>query len=116
MSKVIPEQFIEAMADKFQMLADSSRLRILKALMSKEMNVGEIVKTTGLSQANVSKHLRLMTSARLLKRRQAGLKVFYSINDPIVGRICTLVCKTILQEFELDRRRHLSSIKNRSKA
>ena len=116
MTAVIPEVFIESMAEKFQMLADPSRLRILKALMSTEMNVGEIVKSTALSQANVSKHLRLLTKAHLLARRRAGLNVYYKLSDPIVERICTLVCKTILHEFKLSRQRRLPKLKSRSKS
>lgn len=115
MTSVIPKDFIESISEKFRMLADSSRLYILNALMSSEMNVGEIVKATGLSQANVSKHLRLLTTAQLLSRRKAGLSVFYRIKDPIIKQICMLVCKSILSDLQLSRRRKLPSLKRQTK-
>lgn len=88
------------------MLGDTSRLNILKALMAREMNVTEITEATKLSQANVSKHLRLLANAGLVRRQKCGLNVFYAIKDPVVERICDLVCRTILKETE----RHSSRI------
>lgn len=95
MPSPISENLIIDMAERFKMLGDASRLRILRALMTREMNVTEIVESTGLSQANVSKHLRLLTSARMISRRKSGLNVFYSIADPVVQKLCDLVCRTV---------------------
>jgi len=96
----VPKYFLEFMAEKFKMLGDTSRLRILKSLMSREMNVTEIVEDTELSQANVSKHLRLLANAGLVQRRKSGLNAYYTVKDPVVERICDLVCRTILKEFD----------------
>lgn len=83
------------MAERFKMLGDPSRLRILRALMAAELNVTEIVDETGLSQANVSKHLRLLASAGLVSRKKSGLNVYYAVSDPVVERICDLVCHAV---------------------
>ena len=95
MKTSIPDDFLDSMAEKFKMLGDASRLRILKALMEQELNVTDIVERTKLTQANVSKHLKLLTSVGMIKRRKAGLNVFYKIIDPALERICSLVCGTI---------------------
>ena len=57
------------------------RLRILQALQRGERSVTEIIESPGASQANVSKHLGVMTRAEMVGRRQEGLNVFYSITD-----------------------------------
>lgn len=100
MPRKIPDQFLGLMAAKFAMLADETRLSILRTLMAGEKNVGHVVEETGKSQANVSKHLKLMTNAGLVARRPEGLQVFYRLADPVVEKLCHLVCETIYEEFE----------------
>lgn len=98
----IPDEFLDLMAEKFRMLSDSSRLAILRALMAGERNVTGIVEETGLSQANVSKHLKMLADAGLVERRKQGLQVFYRVVDPLVERLCELVCETIVREARRD--------------
>ena len=93
----IPDEFLELMAEKFRMLADPTRLAILRALMAGERSVGQVVEQTGRGQANVSKHLKLLAEAGLVARRKEGLQVFYRLDDPLVARLCDQVCQTILQ-------------------
>ncbi len=100
MSTTIPDEFLDLMADKFRMLADSTRLAILRVLMQGERNVTQVVAETGRSQANVSKHLKMLAEAGLVSRRKAGLQVFYRLDDPLVEKLCKLVCETIVQEAE----------------
>jgi len=105
----IPEEFLDAMAERFRLLGDATRLAILTALMDRERSVGEIVRETGKGQANVSKHLKQLHDAGLVSRRKAGLQVFYALDDPLVERLCRLVCETIVEEAkaDLERRRRL---------
>ena len=53
--------------------------------------MNEIVDATGSTQANVSKHLSLLTSAGILRREKDGQRVFYSVREPLVVRLCELV-------------------------
>jgi len=109
MSAPIPDEFLELMAEKFRMLADSTRLTILRALMQGERNVSQVVEETGENQANVSKHLKMLAKAGLVVRRKEGLQVFYGLDDPLVERLCKLVCETIVRESreEVDRHQKL---------
>lgn len=102
MATDIPDDFLDLIAEKFRMLADPTRLAILRCLMQGERNVGQVVEGTGRSQANVSKHLKLLTDSGLVDRRKSGLQVFYRIDDPIVERLCDLVCETIVREIRAD--------------
>lgn len=98
MAASIPDEFLDLMAEKFRMLSDSTRLAILRALMAGERNVTQVVAETSQGQANVSKHLKMLADAGLVARRKEGLQVFYRLNDPLVERLCKLVCETIVDE------------------
>jgi DNA-binding transcriptional ArsR family regulator len=106
MSDTIPDEFLDLMAGKFRLLADSTRLAVLRALMQGERNVTQIVEETGRNQANISKHLKMLADAGLVARRKAGLQVFYRLDDPLVGRLCKLVCDTIISEAQEELERH----------
>lgn len=79
-------------ADYFKVLSQVSRLQILCVLQSGEKNVTEIIEATGMGQANVSKHLMVLTQAGIVTRQPKGANVFYQITDPIVFELCELVC------------------------
>lgn len=81
------------------MLSDPSRLSILRTLMQGERHVNEIVEETELSQANVSKHLRLLSHTGLVARRKDGLRAYYRIVDPMVERICSVACDALSREL-----------------
>lgn len=68
------------------------RLRILHSLQTGERTVTAIIEATGASQANVSKHLGLLSRADMVGRRKEGLNVFYSISDPVIFELCDLAC------------------------
>jgi ArsR family transcriptional regulator len=106
MNPSIPDEFLDLMAEKFRMLSDPTRLSILRALMAGERNVTSVVQDTGRNQANVSKHLKMLADAGLVARRKEGLQVFYRLDDPLVERLCKLVCETIVQEAQEEVQRH----------
>jgi ArsR family transcriptional regulator len=97
MAKQIPDEFLDLMAEKFRMLADPTRLAILRALMAGERSVSQVIDETGRNQANVSKHLRMLAEAGMVARRKEGLQVFYQIADRLVERLCELVCESIVE-------------------
>lgn len=83
------------------MLSDPTRLTILRTLMvGGQMSVSEVVDQTGRNLANVSKHLKQLAQAGLLARRKEGLQVFYRLDDPVIEKICHLVCDSIYEELE----------------
>ena len=108
----LTNEAFQAIAARFQLLADPSRLRILHTLADGERNVGEIITHTGLEQANVSKHLALLLKEGILSRRKEGLFAYYRIVDPTIFKLCTVVCKglekkNIRSSNMLDRYRNL---------
>jgi DNA-binding transcriptional ArsR family regulator len=102
MATSIPDEFLDLMAEKFRMLADPTRLAILRALMAGERNVSQVIDESGRNQANVSKHLKMLAEAGLVARRKEGLQAFYRLADPLVERLCKLVCETIVEEARVE--------------
>lgn len=72
---------MEALADYFKVFSEPNRLTVLEALRSGALNVTAVVEKTGLSQALVSKHLKLLTIAGVVRRRPEGSLVFYEVID-----------------------------------
>ena len=99
--KAIPESLLLVMAEKFRMLGDPTRLGILRALMSEgEMTVGQVVAVTHQGTANASRHLKQLAAAGILARRKAGAFVHYRLDDPVIEKICALVCDSLVSELE----------------
>jgi DNA-binding transcriptional ArsR family regulator len=98
-------------ADFFKILSESSRLQILCTLKNGSRNVSQIVEETGLGQANVSKHLKLLTQAGILKRDQEGVTVIYAIANPLVFPLCDLVCNVLASQLT-QKHQQLQFLKN----
>ena len=65
----------------FQTLSDFNRLGIIRFICEKERSVGEIVKTTKLSQPLVSHHLRILKENGILETKRKGPFIFYYVRD-----------------------------------
>ena len=100
------EKTLELVAERFRLLGDPLRLRLLQTLERGEMSVADLVAATGATQANVSKHLQLMLRGGVVQRRREGLFVFYAIRDPRVFQLCDMVCGSLADHFT----RELSSL------
>ncbi len=68
--------------DRFQALADPTRLRIVVLLRLMELSVGELAQVLGQSQPRVSRHLKILADAGVLERRKEGSWVFLTLSDP----------------------------------
>lgn len=72
---------MDALADYFKVFSEANRLAVLRALADGPLNVTGVVDKTGLSQALVSKHLKLLTIAGVVRRRPERALVFYDVID-----------------------------------
>ncbi len=68
-------------AELFRSFSDTSRVRILSALTSQELNVGTLAQLVGISESAVSHHMRGLRQMGLVKARRDGKEVFYRIED-----------------------------------
>ncbi|MBY0497919.1 MAG: metalloregulator ArsR/SmtB family transcription factor [Cyanobacteria bacterium] len=83
---------LEAVANRFKVLAEPARLQILNELRAKPSNVTELIAATGLNQANLSKHLQLLYTHGFVMRKRDGLFVVYALADPSVFALCDIMC------------------------
>lgn len=89
------QQVFESVARYFSVLGEPTRLRILHALCQDEKCVNDLIRVTGLAQANASRHLGLMYQAGMLTRRREGTQVFYRVADPVYLDLCRTVSAQI---------------------
>src|SRR5678815_4861909 len=72
---------VEALTEIFRVLGDGTRVRILDALSSAELCVGDLAARLGVSESAVSHQLRLLRSARIVRPRREGRMIFYALDD-----------------------------------
>ena len=95
---------IRLVAERFKVLSEPARLEILNALRDGEMTVSELVDTTGLGQANLSKHLQMLLAHGFVLRRKDGLFSHYSLADRDVFKLCDLMCGRLASESDARRK------------
>jgi len=88
------DKIIDLVARRFQILGEPCRLRILRALQDGALTVNQIVDILDGNQPNISKHLQILFDAGLVGRQRSGNSIFYSVADPVVFRLCELVCRS----------------------
>lgn len=93
-------QSLYTVAEFFKVLSEVSRLQVLCCLKTGAKNVTEVIAETGLGQANVSKHLKVLTQAGMVTRQPQGINVFYEITDPIVFDLCEMVCDRLAMRLD----------------
>ena len=81
------EELLFDLAELFKVFGDSTRVRIISALLFAEMCVCDIAALLGMSKSAVSHQLRVLRQSRLVKFRREGKVVFYSLDDSHVGAI-----------------------------
>ncbi len=87
---------LEFQADFLRCLGDKTRLRIVKALMEREKTVSQLVQELQSSQANISGHLKTLKNSGILKSRQQGKYVYYSLNDEDIQELLIYLERRIL--------------------
>lgn len=98
----ISAAMLERVAEQFRALGEPSRLRLMNLLFSGELTVGELVEASGLSLANVSKHLGLLHQVGWVTRRKDGVSVRYALADARTVALCELMCNRVRERAEAE--------------
>lgn len=86
--RMLPDdETIYELADLFKMFGDPTRAKILGCLQIRDLYVGEIAETLGMSVSAVSHQLRVLRGAKLVKGTKEGKEVKYSLDDDHVTKI-----------------------------
>ena len=78
---ILSEEIIYDIADFYKAFGDSTRIRILYALMEKELCVGDLVTELSMNQSAISHQLRVLRQNDLVKFRKDGKTIVYSLDD-----------------------------------
>ena len=81
------EEILLDLADLFKVFGDSTRVRIISALLHEELCVCDIAALLGMSKSAISHQLRALRQTKLVKHRKEGKVVYYSLDDEHVEAI-----------------------------
>ena len=85
--KMPKDELLFDLAELFKVFGDSTRMKIICALLEEELCVGDIAVITNSTPSAISHQLRVLKQAKLVKYRKEGKSVFYSLDDDHVKQI-----------------------------
>jgi DNA-binding transcriptional ArsR family regulator len=104
MAHPLPDELVELIAERFRVIGEPMRIRLLDHLREGPAAVGELAEALDTSQQNVSKHLGVLHGAGIVSRTKEGTFVRYAIADQTVFDLCEQVCGGLSRQLqELDR-------------
>lgn len=79
---LLDEHVAAHVAELFRAFSDTSRVRIMAALLDGERNVSALSEAVGISESAVSHHMRSLRQMHLVSSRKTGKEVYYRVDDP----------------------------------
>ena len=99
----LPEALVERIAQRFRVIGEPMRIRLLDALRDGPLTINELTAALGATQQNVSKHVGVLAQAGIVGREKDGNHVRCFIADESVFELCELVCGGLRRQVaELD--------------
>ena len=95
----LPEPLIELVAQRFRVLGEPMRIKLLDRLREAPATVTELQEALGATQQNVSKHLGILHAAGIVSRTKHGNHTRYQISDPDVFDLCDQVCGSVRRQI-----------------
>jgi len=96
----LTREALELVAARFRAMGEPLRLHLLQELEGGERSVSALAESVESTQPNVSKHLKILQDAGLVKRRQQGTMVYYSVADEMVLELCDMICSRLHDRLE----------------
>jgi len=87
---------MEAMARLFRVLANSTRIRIIRVMVAlDELSVQDIAAAVPLRECKTSAHLQTLSSTGIIWRRRSGRRVYYALarspGHPVTAEVATFL-------------------------
>lgn len=79
---ILDEHTAAHVAELFRAFSDTSRVRILSAVIEKEANITVLAEMVGITESAISHHMRGLRQMHIVQARRDGKEVFYSVTDP----------------------------------
>lgn len=98
---LIPSDDAEALADRFKLLADAGRLRMIYALLEAgELCVCDLAATVGTSESATSHQLRQLRLAGLVRTRREGRTIYYRVADTHIRLLLDVAVEHYLHDHD----------------
>ncbi len=98
---VIAEGLLPNVTERLSALAQTTRLLLIEQLADGGTSTpGELANELGLSQQTVSKHLKVLTQAGVVTRREQGGNAFYALKDPATITILDAVVASVVRHLK----------------
>jgi DNA-binding transcriptional ArsR family regulator len=85
--RALPDDQVDLVVEGFRLLADGTRVRILWALLGRELPVNELAAEVGRPAATVSRALSRLRWSRMVTTRREGNQIFYSLASDHLGQM-----------------------------
>jgi DNA-binding transcriptional ArsR family regulator len=82
MKQILDEHSAAHVAELFRAFSDTSRVRILSAILDQEVNISALAEMVGVTESAVSHHMRGLRQMHLVQARREGKEVYYCVKDP----------------------------------
>ena len=79
---MLPDDFVNEVAETFKVLAHPTRVRILRALAKEELCVCDLAQVLGMTVSAASHQLRALRGMKLVRYRMDGKLAYYRLADP----------------------------------
>jgi DNA-binding transcriptional ArsR family regulator len=81
-TSILDEHTAAHVAELFRSFSDTSRVRILSAIIEKDVNISGLAELVGVTESAVSHHMRGLRQMHIVRARREGKEVFYGVADP----------------------------------
>ena len=100
LSKMPENEILNNLADLFKIMGDTTRCKLLFALLQNEMCVCDLANVLSMTKSSISHQLSKMKDVGLVKSRKEGKTVYYSLDDCHISEIFEVGLKHINHKHE----------------
>jgi DNA-binding transcriptional ArsR family regulator len=101
------DELLSDLSDLFKLFGDTTRTKILFALMESEMCVCAIAELLGMTQPAISHQLKILKEANLVGNRREGKTIYYFLADDHVKTIIAQGFDHLIEERNEDNEKNI---------
>ena len=110
--KIMPsDDLLFDIAEVFKVFGDTTRMKIISALLEAELCVGDIAEITNSTQSAISHQLRVLKQAKLVKFRKDGKIVYYSLDDEHVSEMYEMAKRHMKKVIHINNAKKIPGLK-----
>ncbi|MEM2883074.1 MAG: metalloregulator ArsR/SmtB family transcription factor [Nitrososphaerales archaeon] len=100
----IDKRIYQMQAEICKSLANPLRIEIINTLKEGAKTVTELMEIIGVNQANLSQHLAILRSKKIVEARRKGNSVYYSLANPKIIEACNLLRQILREQLEAEQK------------